>query len=320
MIEMNTRTKMMNYRKWAKDKNLFLVPMYFLIASFSTEALEMIKLNQKGKMIEGKISLPSVKTWIKLYKNPKRVGRVLLNILIGHNNGSEEKGKFIKNINESALFMQKHPEKFKTALEQMSVEERKILYKEFIKECESFNENLINDYLSKPSKKEVFREYFKKPEFLFFCRVQAPCFILYGTYPYMLLRQAQNGDDQALEKLIRLDKSIIFEPKISEIIHQAQALKAQARMSMIKKAFREKPKAIMTLKKVKILLGGLISYFSIQFNQKLSAAEIRDLFDAISLDTNDDIDQDLGNMVGETFEKAIQRSRNFWNIILTDKK
>ena len=44
--------------------------------------------------------------------------------------------------------------------------------------------------------------------------------------------------------------------------------------------------------------------------KKLSAAEIRELFDAISLDMNDDIDQDLGDMVGESFEKAIQRSRS----------
>lgn len=320
MIETNARAKMINYIKWAKGKNPFLVPMYFLIASFSTEAFEMIKLNQKGKRIEGDVPLPSVKTWIKLYKNPKRVGKVLSNILIGHNNESEKEGKFIKDLTETALVMQKHPDKFKISLEQMSDDERKILNEEFTKKCESFNDNLIDDYLSKPNRKEVFREYFKKPEFLFFCRVQAPCFMLYGTYPHMLLKNAQAGDDDALKKLIRLDKSIIFESKISEIIHQAQALKAQARISMIQKAICEKPKAIMSLKKVKILLGGLISYFSIQFNQKISAAEIRKLFDAIALDKNDDIDQDLGNMVGEPFEKAIQRSRSFWNIILADKK
>jgi hypothetical protein len=62
--------------------------------------------------------------------------------------------------------------------------------------------------------------------------VLVPCFSLYGIYPVDLLRQAQDGDDDALEKIIRLDISIIFEPKISAIIHKARAMKEQARMTM----------------------------------------------------------------------------------------
>lgn len=160
----------------------------------------------------------------------------------------------------------------------------------------------------------------KSPEAIFLMRVQVPCFMLYGTFPHTLLKMAQSGNDKALEKLIRLDKSIIFEPKISEIIHQAQGLKAQARMAMIQKAFISPPKAKLSRKKVKCLLGGLISHISILFNQKLSAAEIRKLFDAIALDMTGDIDQGLENMVGEVFEKEIQRSRKFWNLLLADKK
>ena len=89
---------------------------------------------------------------------------------------------------------------------------------------------------------------------------------------------------------------------------------------MIQKAFISPPKAKLSRKKVKCLLGGLISHISILFNQKLSAAEIRKLFDAIALDMTGDIDQDLENMVGEVFEKEIQRSRKFWNLLLADKK
>jgi ASC-1-like (ASCH) protein len=152
--------------------------------------------------------------------------------------------------------------------------------------------------------------------------VLVPCFTIYNTYPIELLRNAQNGDNDALEKLIRLDKSIIFEPKISELIHQAQALKAQARIAMIKKALVSKPvKLNMNMKAIKCNLGGLISYLSDIFKQKITAADIRKLFDAIACDKGiDNIDPDLSNMTPETFEKAIQRQRNFWNIILVDKK
>jgi len=160
-----------------------------------------------------------------------------------------------------------------------------------------------------------------KPELIFFTRVLLPCFSLYGTYPVDLIRQAQSGDDDALEKIIRLDKSIIFDPKISEIIHQAQALKAQARMSMIKKAFISSPKVTKKMRAIKLHFGGLVSYLSMAANQKITAAEIQDLFDAIALDMNEGtVDKDIGNMENEPFVKAIQRSRNFWHIFLVDKK
>lgn len=309
------------FRKWSEGRNPFLAAMYFLIASFATEAYEMIRFQKNGKRLEGDISLPKVQIWIDLYKSPKRVGKVILSTLSDSNKESA-KDNYLRTLNEAAVYMQKHPEKVKAAWEKMSTEEKKDAYEESMKACEELNKCIINDYLSKPNKqeKEHFRRNFIKPEFLFFLRVQAPCFMIYGTYPHILLNKAQNGDDDALEKLIRLDKSIIFESKISEIIHQAQVLKAQARMTMIKKSLISHPKTKANMKKIKCLLGGLISYYSVKLKQKVTAAEIRDLFDAISLDINDDIDKDLGNMVGEVFEKAVQRSRAFWSIILPDKK
>jgi len=44
-----------------------------------------------------------------------------------------------------------------------------------------------------------------------------PCFTLYKIYPINLLKKAESGDDEALEQLIRLDKSAIFESKISKL-------------------------------------------------------------------------------------------------------
>lgn len=294
---------MKHFKKWVKDKNPFLAVMSLTIAGFSKECFELFESIRKGKRLEGDLPLPSLKTWLKLYRNPKRIGRVLFNALcVNYNNTvkseqlKDELVKMISNNNEKR---------------------NEITYPT----SEEFKEFIINDFESETNeaKRKEFLKNLTKPEIIFFFRVMAPCFSLYGTYPIELLNKAQNGDDDALEKLIRLDKSIIFEPKISEIIHQAQALKAQAKMSMIKKAFISKPKVKIKMKTIKCHLGGLISYFSEKLNQKITAAEIRNLFDAISLDMNDDIDNDLDDLVGESFEKAIQRSRNFWHIILPSK-
>jgi hypothetical protein len=141
-------------------------------------------------------------------------------------------------------------------------------------------------------------------------------------YPHELLRKAQHGDDDALEKLIRLDKSAIFDPKISEIIHQAQAAKKREKISMIKMAFNSPPMVKMNMRTIKCNLGGLISHISIAMNQKLPAIQIRQLYDALAHDMGQDyVDSDLGDMTPESFEKAIQRDRAFWQTILqADKK
>ncbi|HUN55785.1 MAG TPA: hypothetical protein VMU29_11575 [Smithella sp.] len=323
MVSIDKDQKMKHFRKWAEGKNPFLTAMSLIIAGFSKECFELFNSVRKGKRIEGDIPLPSVKTWIKLYNNPKRIGKALFSSMNEYNQDSAKEFKILQLINKDAKQMKNNGEKYKAEFEKIPLDERKKRFEESVKLLEELKELNINDHISKVNEAErkKFRENFRKPEFIFFIRVQAPCFSLYGTYPHILLKQAQNGDDEALEKLIRLDKSIIFEPKISEIIHQAQALKVQERMSMIKKAFISKPKVKMNMKTIKCHLGGLISYLSIALNQKITASEIKDLFDAIAIDMNEgEIDKDIGKMESYPFEKAIQRSRNFWHIILADKK
>ena len=60
---------------------------------------------------------------------------------------------------------------------------------------------------------------------------------------------------------------------------------------------------------------------SILLHQKLPAAEIHRLFDAVANDTTGElVDPDL-IVSPETFEKAVQRARTFWQIIpQPDKK
>jgi len=324
MDTMNKDNKeMKHFRKWAEGKNPFLAAIALTIAGFSKDCFEIFESVRKGKRMEGDIPLPSLKTWLKLYNNPKRIGKALLNALGNVNDDTAKEADFLKLLNEEAGKMQKNGEKYKAELGKIPPDERQKMFEDSKRKLEEYKELVINDFVNEPTKKEgtEFRKNLPKPEFIFFMRVLVPCFSLYGIYPVDLLRQAQNGDDDALEKIIRLDKSIIFKPKISEIIHQAQALKEQARMSMIKKAFTSSPKVTMNMKTIKCHLGGLISYLSMAIKQKITAAEIKNLFDAIALDMNEgEVDRDIGNMENYPFEKAIQRSRNFWHIILADKK
>lgn len=322
MVTKDKNIKTMKYfRKWAENRNPFLAAIALTIAGYSKEFYEMHKSVRKGKRIEGDIPIPSLKTWLKLYHNPKRIGKALLGALGDVNEDAAKETAILKLLGEGANQLQNNPQKFQDELKKLTTDEWKEIQEDNRAMMQAFLEFAINNFVSESNKKEKekIRKHITNPELIFFIRVMVPCFSIYKMYPLELLKQAQNGNDGALEKLIRLDKSIIFEPKISEIIHQAQALKAQARMSMIKKAFTSTPKAPLKMRAIKFHFGGLISYLSHTIKQKIMAADIWRLYDAIALDTTGDIDQDFKNMSIETFEKDIQDARKMWQSILGGK-
>ena len=289
----NDKVNMKHVREWAEGKDSLIVSMALMTTAFANEYYELSESVHEGKRLEGDIPLPSIRTWLKLYRNPKRIWKGLFDAFGMHNSdtGKSEiiRAEIIRMISGNK---EKRSEESNAVIEELKEEERK----EFLK-------NLT------------------KPEMIFFIRVFAPCFTLYKTYPIELLKKAISGDDNALEQIIRLDKSVIFEPKISKIIHEAQVLRAKARMTMIKKAFINQPKAIK-METIKFHLGGLISFFSILLKQKMAAVDIRNLYDAIACDRGiDAVDTDFGYMTPETFAKDIQDARKMWqNIILGGKK
>jgi hypothetical protein len=315
---------MKHFRKWAEDKNPLLTTTSLMIAGFSKECFKLFESVRKGKRIEGDIPLPSLKTWFKLYHNPNRISKALLNALGNINDDMAKEADIFENLLKGAKQLQKMTgEQFQTEWGKILPDDRKKIIEDGHRTIEEYMEYVINNFAGETNEDES-KEFLKnltKPEFIFFIRVMVPCFSLYGMYPIELLRRAQNGDDDALEKLIRLDKSIIFEPKISEIIHQAQAMKKRGKMSLIKKAFSNLPRVKMEMKTIKCHLGGLISHLSIVMKQKITAADISRLYDAIARDMGiDEVDPDIGDMGPEVFEKAIQRARVMWNVILIQDK
>lgn len=50
-------------------------------------------------------------------------------------------------------------------------------------------------------------------EVQFFFRVWVPCWIIYQEYPSNLMRRARQGDLDAMDNLLRLDKSVIHDPQ-----------------------------------------------------------------------------------------------------------
>jgi hypothetical protein len=170
--------------------------------------------------------------------------------------------------------------------------------------------------LKENEEKRRAKKFFNNPEIIFYLRLWIPCFLIYRIYPPRLLWKARKGDKDAIEKLFRLDKLIIHDPKIKEILNKEQNDDNENKFNSMIKAIQRAPKLRPEIQKVKYSLAGLISISSIALGQKLAAVEIHRLFDAIARDTNKEniIDDDLA-VSPETFEKAIQRYRKLWQVI-----
>jgi|GEM_PF-644770 len=312
------------FEDWAKDKSPLLATAGLSIAINADFILEFIISLKKQERLEGYIPLPPHKEWLSFYRKHSKVRQ---GVISAFKSLDEETAGWISFF-ETFLSEFKAPNLGKSIdlFKSMSPEEQRDTFnstKELFKEIQEYiiadvtnEDSKINDEEKKRRKKN-----FTTPEVLFFLKVWAPCAVLYGEYPTKLLWTARHGDDNAFEKLLRLDKNVIHDPKLSEIFHQASVDKKRERFDRITKAMRAKPRMKTERRRIKFYLAGLISNMSIGLKQKLTSGDIHELFDVIARGRGiDHIDPDL-IVTPETFEKAVQRSRKLWNVIpLPDKK
>jgi len=329
---MSNIERMTHFEEWAKNKSPLMKNASLLVATSPELFFEFLETIKAGKRIEGYVDLPPVKEWINLYRNHKKV---YLGVTDTFRQLNDETSRFIDFYEDifSGLNVLKRstPSELNDLFGEIPSEKKEDLLdqtKNRFKEFEEFIENDItkeendNEELSNYEKRRI-RKLLLKPEMLFFLRVWAPCFLLYGEYPPHLLRKARHGDDDALVKLLRLDKDVIHDPKIMEIFHRRSVSKKRSKMLLLTDALTYTPNQKLGIKKIKYLFAGFLSLISIALGQKLTALEIHKLFDAVASDDAKEklADPDL-NVSPETFEKAIQRARTFWKIPipLPDKK
>lgn len=162
--------------------------------------------------------------------------------------------------------------------------------------------------------KQTLKEVILTKEFLFLIQIIFRSWLLYGEAPILIYKKATHGEHQALERLLRLDKLQIQNPRINRWLYRlARDEKDQYQLAALLTAFRDPTHPKIALRKVKYLMAGLISVGSELLGERLSAPEIQNLFDAVNIDLGIDTlrDHDLPS-APESFAKAIQREREFW--------
>lgn len=145
----------------------------------------------------------------------------------------------------------------------------------------------------------------------FFFRVWWPCWILYHTYPPVLLRAARGGDLESLDRLLRLDKYVVHDPGVARVVGDVMSSRSTNNKKRICNALVGHPTVKLTDASIRAALAGLISQLAFLFGTKVTAPQIQKLFDLIArVRTGELIDVNLPES-SETWSKGVQRARTW---------
>jgi len=318
--------------EWIKDKPILMAMMALELAFDAEYCFECAIQVKKEEGFIYKLPLPPLNEWLSLYKNHHRIFDLFKDTFVDSNGLVEstqdltdflfEGLREIKRTGMEGIREEYNNlnEEEKAAAEKLYQKVKKELseaidniYELQLKDIEADINGEIDDELKNRLNKDI-----NQPEIRFLFKVYNPCFILYRCFPSRLLREARKGEIDYIEKLLRLDRAVIHDKKISDFIHKKSGNKiiSDRIATAIANGINEK----ITRKKIKMNIAGLISFLSTAMGRQLNVVEIRDLFDAIARDKGaGDIDTDIPEGQ-EAFVKAIQRERRNWDNALRKNK
>lgn len=297
---------MQTFQKWAEGRPsvvAVLAHMYASMAPLAYGLLETVK-DDRNFVKEGE--QPDLKLWLSLYKKQRKVRTAAMGIFndpTGFLNFDRDVFSGTESINNDST-----PDDLsKSFCSIFGQENDKNLLQNYIE-----SQQTTTPQLEKSNPNGIATEKISQPEFYFWIRVYLPCWLLYGELPARLLRKARQGNIDAIDKLIRLDSSTIFDPKISTLVHKYRAYD-KMKHDIIISAFSNPPKTRATIRRVKAFIAALIKVTSFAFGQELTEPDIRGLFDAIAKDQGTgEIDPHIPDSP-HAFYMAIQREVPFWH-------
>lgn len=152
----------------------------------------------------------------------------------------------------------------------------------------------------------AFKAFLQLPECYFLARVELPCQVLYREPPGLLMRRARLGDLDALDKLIRLDKTVLCDPVIAEHWAGLMEQKPTQRQRWLT-AIAGHPKKVDE-KFIRTSLAALLLQESIRQGCRMSSTEIREFFEMFVPGYRL---EDHEMPFGEALTKALQRQRTW---------
>jgi len=287
-----------------------LATLFAAMADKLGESLEwVIGRGSSGVVLE---PTPPLDTWLSLYSHHRRIFEAVMHSQFGRSEGTAPEFKEL-----ASLLNGKSPDAQSAIFEKMSPSLQEQLLSVMRPVPFPPDESTIRAMLglrdldlSVQVQGGEANRFAATVEGQFFTRVWFPCWAIYQTYPPVLMRRAKRGCDDALEKLIRLDKSAMNEPRITRHLHDIRYGKDLERRERMERAIAGSPSERLDAKRIRYLISGLISQFAALAGLSVTAPDIETLFNRIHEVRHGKL-QDEFMTSGETLAKAIQRNRNW---------
>jgi hypothetical protein len=290
---------MLKIKEWAenKPKHIALFAQHSVIL-IETAFQLLYAIKKNAPFIQLLDEIPPYSKWLKYYRNHNLLKNYFDNTFLNTDKFFSLFFHYLDTFPEKPTSNRENP------LDNKSLEEA---YQAGLDVIELELKGNKPEHLPK-QKKALFH-----PEFIFLFKVFVPCVFLFREHPTTLYRRARLGDLDALDNLLRIDKAILCDPQISKHIYLASLQKNRTNFEKLAKAVEGSLSGKLDSRKTKFILAGFLSEFSEKLGHRLSALDIRALFDAVAADmsSGEVIDTDLPDS-HEAFARAVDRERKFW--------
>lgn len=290
----------------------FLSCFIALNADFIYALLTSIKGSQEFKQTV-KIEKPLI--WYRLYRNHRKIVSTFIDIIREISNQHNIDKEVINSLKEEFS----SPQPFSSPRPPKPL--RKYILGFFRpKDLVLFNfiKSMIEEKQDDSKSLAEWKKLNSVPEIAFIVTVLIPCWFEYRELMTPLLRRARQGDLESLEKILRLDKNAIHDPKIAKELHIASQKPQGIIYRRLTNAMANQTRTKLTPERVKIWMSGLILLISEILQCKLTTPEIRKLFDALSYDLNGDLYDSEITLEEDAFRMAVNREKDFWRPFIKD--
>lgn len=294
---------MLEVEKWAQGRPRFLSLIAISLVVGADGCLKLFEAIKEGAGDIAEETVPDLSEWLGLYRDHRSVWKAYLELSGVIDPSSLELYSWMGGVAKE--------DKIKTDFDEFIEKTDADLssyWRAYLDEIEEDSKKVAPPV---PVPEHELPPVFRSAAAGFAVRVWYPCYFIYGSTPTQLLWEAHHGNLVSLEKLARLDRSVIFDAKIQKNLHSL-FFSNRVKHEEVMESLLKQPKGKVSKQKVKISFAGLISFFFDSFDHPLTEPEIRSLFDAWARDNGEgQIDVDLPES-SESFYMAIYREVPFW--------
>lgn len=165
------------------------------------------------------------------------------------------------------------------------------------------------------------------PEIQFFLEATLPCVVEYEMLPIALLRRARAGDEKSIERLVRIDHTVLDDKYVKRWRDSGLGDERRRKIDLIALWMREGVGGQLSMQGVKESIAGWIAVMASRMTTtwswkglhkiRIHSGEILELFNAVARDRGKPfgamgVDEDLFYLEPESWRQAVSKKKKAW--------